>query len=531
MIADAVAAAAREDWAACLSALLAAWRPKREPELAELIDRVSAHIAVPAVRPDMKAIAARITKASDTDVTAIMTALASKVLTHPPAMQLGLDLARVRDPDPRIATLLATFAPFRNVANPLDLAAIEALDAIDDPRYRYLITKCAEALGPRRDRLTRDRARIDAVVAIAARLAARRAPQISAAVNTAIKAIDRALARPTPASMDAGDRATLLAAIYSRPDDTSTRLVYADVLQDMGDPRGEFITLQCARAPDARPSRRENELRKTHEQLWLDGLEPYLFKQDLAYRRGFLAEARLAVSAFTTAPAELAWHTLEALDVTECSGPILAGWLPTLRGLRRVRRVHEDDVQFIAAHGPVAWTELALLYPSDASLALLGQHAAKFPNLRTLDLTASTSIDVRAIAELAPLHLDRLRIGVGIALHAVHDRLATQWVPRLFSANAGGMLPLYVAAAQRIGIRALELVPIDVASVTITGTHATVEITAKASRDYVRLILEALPIGLIRTLSSNRPLPELAAVLEARQITLVASPGASSRGA
>jgi|GEM_PF-2637704 len=521
MIEAAVAAAEQEAWHACLTALLAAWRPKRESALAELIDRVSAHIPVTAVRPDTGTLAARIAVASDTDVTAIVAALASKVLTHPPAMQLGLELAIAREPDPRIATLLAAFAPFRDLENRLDLAIVEALDAIDDPRYRYLIVNCAEALGPRRERLTKKRARIDAVMAIRTRLEARRMPQSSALLDTAIKAVDRALARPTPTNTTAADRKTLLAEIYSRPDDTAARLVYADVLQDAGDPRGEFITLQCARGPTSRPSRRENELRKIHEQIWLDGLEPFLFKQGLVYRRGFLAEARLAVSAFTTAPAGLAWHTLEALDITDCSGPIFAGWLPTLRGLRRVRRIHDSDVQFIAAHGPVAWTELGLLYPSSETLALLGAHAAKFPKLRTIDLTSSMGIDVGAIAQLAPLRLERLRIGVGIAIHAVDG--AARWVPRLFPDNAGGLLPLYVTAVQRIGIRSLELVPIDVMSVTVTGRHAIVEITAKASREYVRLILETLPIGMVRTLSSNRPLPELEPLFARRGITIVTS--------
>jgi hypothetical protein len=183
--------------------------------------------------------------------------------------------------------------------------------------------------------------------------------------------------------------------------------------------------------------------------------------------------------------------------------------------------MHDDDVEFLAAHGPVAWTELGLLYPGSEPLALLGQHAETFPNLRTLDLTASMGIEVGVIAELAPLHLDRLRIGVGIAVNAVQDGLATRWVPRLFSINAGGMLPLYVAAAQRIGIRALELVPTDGASVTITGAHAIVEISPKASRDYVSLVLAALPIGLVRTLSSNRPLPALEPLFARRGIQTV----------
>ena len=40
----------------------------------------------------------------------------------------------------------------------------------------------------------------------------------------------------------------LLAEIYAAPDDDAPRLVYADWLQERGDPRGEFIALQLERA-------------------------------------------------------------------------------------------------------------------------------------------------------------------------------------------------------------------------------------------------------------------------------------------
>jgi uncharacterized protein (TIGR02996 family) len=52
-------------------------------------------------------------------------------------------------------------------------------------------------------------------------------------------------------------------AILDSPDDDTPRLVYADWLEEQGDPRGEFIRLQCLLAKMANddPARRETELR------------------------------------------------------------------------------------------------------------------------------------------------------------------------------------------------------------------------------------------------------------------------------
>src|SRR5438270_10047207 len=84
-----------------------------------------------------------------------------------------------------------------------------------------------------------------------------------------------------------------LRAIIENPDDDGPRLLYADWLDERGDPRGEFIRVQCALAgmDEYDPRRwdlmtRERELLAIHQQEWLDPLP-----DDLPYwkfRRGFL---------------------------------------------------------------------------------------------------------------------------------------------------------------------------------------------------------------------------------------------------
>src|SRR5438093_654057 len=69
--------------------------------------------------------------------------------------------------------------------------------------------------------------------------------------------------------------AAFLAAIRNQPDDDLPRLVYADYLDERGDPRGEFIRLQIERpalpADDSRRyelAAREHELLRAHEDQW-----------------------------------------------------------------------------------------------------------------------------------------------------------------------------------------------------------------------------------------------------------------------
>lgn len=94
---------------------------------------------------------------------------------------------------------------------------------------------------------------------------------------------------------------SLLAAIAADPDDDEPRIVYADWLQQQGDPRGELIAVQCAVARRRSPAlaARERELLERYEVEWLAaaGLSP----GEGRLARGFLDEvdasaARVAAS-------------------------------------------------------------------------------------------------------------------------------------------------------------------------------------------------------------------------------------------
>jgi uncharacterized protein (TIGR02996 family) len=94
-----------------------------------------------------------------------------------------------------------------------------------------------------------------------------------------------------------------LQAILDTPADDAPRLVYADWLTDQGDPRGEFIHLQCllGRLAEDDPRRplvqaRERELLERHQDEWLGTLRPLLRRW--TFRRGFLDEMAVTARAF-----------------------------------------------------------------------------------------------------------------------------------------------------------------------------------------------------------------------------------------
>src|SRR5262245_11845729 len=94
-----------------------------------------------------------------------------------------------------------------------------------------------------------------------------------------------------------------LQAIIEDPDDDGPRLVYADFLDERGDPQGEVIRLQCERATLAEDDprvealvKREQELLAEHQEEWVGAVG--LFSTGYAFRRGFIESVTLPVEDF-----------------------------------------------------------------------------------------------------------------------------------------------------------------------------------------------------------------------------------------
>ena len=128
--------------------------------------------------------------------------------------------------------------------------------------------------------------------------------------------------------------AELLELVYAQPHVDDHRLVYADWLQTHGDPRGEFIVLQCRRESgdgDTDDLNRERQLLQTHVRRWLGRLADSLEPASIVFRKGFLFAGTVvpqtpdALFRIHDAPE---WATVEKL-----AGPPEVLRLPALRAL------------------------------------------------------------------------------------------------------------------------------------------------------------------------------------------------------
>src|SRR5438477_13205900 len=104
----------------------------------------------------------------------------------------------------------------------------------------------------------------------------------------------------TPSIIMMPDHAPFLAAIRAAPDDDAPRLIYADWLDEHGQPeRAEFIRVQIelAKSPadgrhSARLKKREKQLLEEFEGEWTEPLSEFVFDDytdhPCKFRRGFV---------------------------------------------------------------------------------------------------------------------------------------------------------------------------------------------------------------------------------------------------
>src|SRR5207245_672222 len=89
------------------------------------------------------------------------------------------------------------------------------------------------------------------------------------------------------------DDQSFLDAIIADPDNLTLRLVYADYLEDKGDPRADFIRVRCAleemdEYDERRPALEEQELRllNTQGRRWIAQLEDEAHGAGLLHKHG-----------------------------------------------------------------------------------------------------------------------------------------------------------------------------------------------------------------------------------------------------
>jgi uncharacterized protein (TIGR02996 family) len=193
----------------------------------------------------------------------------------------------------------------------------------------------------------------------------------------------------------------LLHAVLASPDDDTPRLVYADWLEERGDPRAEFIRVQCALAKlaveDGRRAdleARERVLLAQHEQEWAAPLHEAAL--EWRFRRGFIEYLDIHGQTFVDRAASIvrvapgcrvrfreACYCVSALAACEYIGGLTGADFES-------NRLQSNHVALIATSPHVHRLTKLGLFSNDCDITAM-QALASSPflgNLRELDLRA-----------------------------------------------------------------------------------------------------------------------------------------------
>jgi len=402
-----------------LAALLPAWREVRDPALGQVIDAVSALIERPAIQTlgkrvvDQQAAWLALAKARhDADGERLFSSLGAVNST---LAERRIEVLRDWRPDPRIGQALiglVELPPFQGSPSAPFWRVLWALlpvhaDARVLERLAPLVGTFGNRLGAEpMIRLFETRAAA-IMETVAAELATR--PSLSEAQRALVQGMLATLSARqarAPSRRSAEDEEQLLQAVAANLDDSGPRLVFADWLEERGDPRAELIRLGFLRSASAQPSARERALWKKLGPGWLGPVWPVTSRSGMIFDRGFLDRAQLQIrsdSALLRAVGAPRWATVRGLSVLAGS-PNLASLLghPVLANLRLLESVSADLLAGLVG-SPTAgrlWhlgVQVALRAsdaPSD--LARVFGTPANFPSLRSLDLRLPMYLDARA---------------------------------------------------------------------------------------------------------------------------------------
>lgn len=373
-VADALGADKLDD---ALTALVAAWRVRPDPAIAERIERLGAHLAARAPKIERRTKAAieeeylaRAGKglAGELDV----------LLAVPWPAQWRDALARVRalkghGRDPRIAAALITLSeqpPYDSQASiGLWVEVWRMLVLVADPRtvprFDALVPALEKKWWGYRHAYGRE------IGGDALREAcARPLPAPSDDDRAVLAAVDAALG-PAAASAraDPSSEEALLADVLARPDDDAPRRAFARWLTDRNEPWGELI--ERSLEPGARDDRRVATLAKKVGDRVLGPLAPHVESTGIELERGFLSACIVKVGHAYAQRSEASpwWATVRRIVLEETGRtrvPVrsveVAAFLrhPVMRSLRSVHGLGDRALGALAEGGPLPWDELSV---------------------------------------------------------------------------------------------------------------------------------------------------------------------------
>jgi uncharacterized protein (TIGR02996 family) len=423
--ADALAAGNHRD---ALVQLLDAWRELRHPRIANVIDFVSEGLTAGAPPIKGKTAAARaeawFAVERNHDPADLGRLVAAKWPgTWKPAVPYLLALVAWPD-DPRLATAFAKLVD----ATQYDTWTSERfwqplfrrLDQLDDIRQLPLMRDQLAKEKPfyyRRDMRPLEEASV-------AKLEQLVEPRLTAPVAAALAVVEGYFADRINSTQTAlRNSADHLAAIHAAPDDLATRAVYADWLQEHGDPHGEFIALQLAGAPGTEP--RQRKLIEKHGKAFAGTLGKYFERDSWRFANGFFAGGELSRFADDKLDEMLldpAWRlvtTLAAVDDRQVIAFLDRPELPLLRAIE----VDGGTAAAIASGPPRRITRLASGYVDPAGGRAIAE-ATALPELRELGTALRDDTADWLLGSAVLQRVERLAIGTHATLPAVIAMLA-----------------------------------------------------------------------------------------------------------
>lgn len=346
LLAEAEHRARDQDWGAALRALLDAWRHRRSTLLAEAVT-AAGHRAAGRRKPIQSELAGRtLAEAWKTIVLEYDPADLSRLLasldadldddTDPRAILRRLEWLEHADPDPRLAMALARIVeemPWKTRGSrDLYKIAFRMLETIRDSRVTEVLQRA----------LFIDRSDVEfgqwyqrRVRSIADTLRKQPTEEVPQAEAERIHTLMGVL---SGVRSGAQRIAELYEAVYDDPHDDGLRLVLADALHEVGDPRGDLITLQMAEhmgQSTRRTRRRVRKLLERHSDEWLGELRDLVDRDSVQFRRGFLASCSIPRWAnenhLRDSLSSRIWSTVESVD-----GPSFLLTHPALRALRHI---------------------------------------------------------------------------------------------------------------------------------------------------------------------------------------------------